>query len=148
MPSEKLPHRLAFNFSDDSALLGLLGDEANRPARSAVRRRAADHGNDRALISVVQDGRRFRARLVCQGGLDAALDEAPADTPDLASISADGFRDVQELPAFAEQFEDPDPSPVQLAESAQALDVLETLSVGGLELQAGETLALGIHPER
>lgn len=148
MPSEQLPHRLSFNFPDDPALLGLLGDEANRPPRPAGRRRAADHGDDRALVGVVQDGRRLGPRLVCQRGLDTAIDETPADASHLAPVGADGLRDVQERPALVEQFEDPNTPPISLAKSAEPLDVLEALSVDSLELQAGETLALGLHPVR
>jgi hypothetical protein len=145
---EELPYRFALDLSDDSALLGLLGYEAHRPTSAAVGRCAAHHGNDRALVGVVQERRWTRTRLIGQGPFDPAVKEPPAYASYLAPIGPNGRRCSGQGPALVEQLENTNAPPITFAKSAEAFDILEPVAVRLLELQARETLALMLHPKR
>jgi hypothetical protein len=144
---QELPYGFALDLSDDSALLGLLGNEAHGPTSAAVGRSAAHHGDDRTLVGVVQERRWTRTRFVGQGRFDPAVQKPPANPSHLAPIRPYGRRCSGQGPALVEQLENANATPVTFAKSAEAFDVLELLAVSLLEPQPRKTLALLLHPK-
>lgn len=88
---------------DHFQLHELVGQERQRPAGAAGRRGRAGQGNQAGFGSPVQLAQAARAvlRLVGQGGVEAALDEALADALDGAVAAAQRLGDLGVLPGGA-----------------------------------------------
>ena len=104
MLSQDDTHRFAAHSIDDAALDRALGQQANRPTRSAFRRRAAHQGYERCLLRAVELGRTSRTGLLAQGVLEALGEVAPRDARDFTRVRFKCLRRrVQGHPAVEHQ---------------------------------------------
>jgi hypothetical protein len=106
---------LPADFVDDSASDCVVRQQANRPSRSALGRRAAYQGHDRRLLAAVQLWlvAMIQARLFAECVLETALLVAPGDAGNLAPVRAHGLcrRGQGHAPVQHQQRLDPSPDP-------------------------------------
>jgi hypothetical protein len=80
---------VAPHLGNDGATNSLFGDEADGPARTAFRRRSADHRGQRRLVFRGEEPRRVRTRLVFEAGFQPELNCPPPHAPDLSRVRPD-----------------------------------------------------------